>query len=70
MRMDLSKKNGTDLEKMTVEKREELRVFRFGSAGSRTRNVRLGRTLKRDIARIKTEVRKRMIEDTNLQKDE
>ncbi len=41
------------------EKHEALRVFRFGGAGSRTRNVREGRNLRREIAQILTEVRGR-----------
>ena len=46
---------------MVAEKREALRVFRFEGAGSRTRNVREGRELRRDIARILTEIRAREI---------
>ncbi len=41
--------------------REKLRVFRFGAAGSRSRNVREGRTLRKDIARVFTELRARDI---------
>ncbi|MEK7132661.1 MAG: 50S ribosomal protein L29 [Patescibacteria group bacterium] len=42
-----------------TEKREALRVFRFGGAGSRTRNVREGRNLRREIAQILTEIKSR-----------
>ena len=48
-----------DLKKSIAEKRAALRVFRFGGAGSRTRNVREGRNLRKEIARILTELRKR-----------
>lgn len=48
-----------ELLKTVAEKREALRVFRFGGAGSRTRNVREGRNLRKEIARILTEVRAR-----------
>lgn len=41
--------------------REKLRAFRFGGAGSRTRNVREGRALRKDIARILTELNARTI---------
>ena len=41
------------------EKREALRVFRFGGAGSRTRNVREGRNLRREVAQILTEIKSR-----------
>ena len=43
------------------EKREALRVFRFGGAGSRTRNVREGRNLRREVAQILTEIKSRDI---------
>ena len=41
--------------------REQLRSFRFGAAGSRSRNVREGRTLRKTIARILTELSARAI---------
>ena len=45
-----------ELKKLIAEKREALRGFRFGSAGARTKNVKFGRTVKKDIARIMTEM--------------
>lgn len=45
-----------DLAKLIAEKREAIRHFRFGSTGSKTKNVKLGRTLRKDIARIMTEL--------------
>ena len=45
-----------DLNKLIVEKREAIRQFRFGSTGSKIKNVKLGRTLKKDVARIMTEI--------------
>jgi ribosomal protein L29 len=45
-----------DLVKALYEKRAELNNFRFGSAGSRTRNVKEGRAAKKEIARIMTEL--------------
>jgi len=53
---DFKKKSVNDLEKMLKEKREELRAFRFASAGSRTRNVREGRNTRKEIAQILTEL--------------
>lgn len=58
---DLKTYSIEDLAKEIADKREALRVFRFGEAGSRTRNVREGRTLRRDIARLLTEQRKRVL---------
>lgn len=45
-----------DLRKLVVEKREAIRQFRFGSTGSKTKNVKLGRTLRKEVARIMTEL--------------
>jgi ribosomal protein L29 len=58
---DITKKSAEDLQKEIAEKREALRSFRFGGAGSRTRNVREGRNLRRDIARMMTELSSRKI---------
>lgn len=49
-------KNLGELKTLIAEKREALRQFRFGSAGARTKNVKLGRTLRKDIARIMTAI--------------
>lgn len=56
---ELNKKSIKDLQKLLLEKREELRDFRFKSAGSRTRNVREGRNARHTIARILTELNTR-----------
>ncbi len=58
---DLAKKNNDDLNKSLKEKKEALRNFRFGIAGGKTRNTKEGRDLKKEIARILTELRKRAI---------
>ncbi|MEK7135433.1 MAG: 50S ribosomal protein L29 [Patescibacteria group bacterium] len=47
-----------DLVKALYEKREALRAFRFGEAGSKTRNVKEGAGLRKDVARIMTELNK------------
>ena len=56
---DFSKQSIDELLKLITDKREALRVFRFGGAGSRTRNVREGRTLRKEIAHMMTELRAR-----------
>ena len=56
---DFKKKSVKDLEKLLKDKREELREFRFSSAGSRTRNVREGRNTRKEIAQILTELNSR-----------
>jgi ribosomal protein L29 len=58
---DLKKYSIEDLHKEIAEKREALRSFRFGSAGSRTRNVREGRNIRKDVARMLTEMKARTI---------
>jgi ribosomal protein L29 len=44
-----------DLAKFVDDKREELRRLRFSVAGSKNRNVKLARTLRKTIARALTE---------------
>lgn len=44
--------------KELAEKREVARKFRFGVAGSKTRDVKEARNAKKDIARIMTELNK------------
>lgn len=48
-----------ELQKAVVDNREALRVIRFGGAGSRSRNVRATRMLRRETARVLTELRAR-----------
>lgn len=52
---DIKKTSDKDLAQTLKEKQAKLKDFRFGVAGSKVRNVREGRALRRDIARILTE---------------
>ncbi len=56
---DLKIKENKDLAKLLAEKRKTLRLFRFGIAGSKAKNVKEGRNLKREIAQILTEINSR-----------
>lgn len=56
---DIKTQNTKDLQKAVADNREALRVIRFGGAGSRSRNVRAGRMLRRETARVLTEIRVR-----------
>ena len=47
-------KTPADLSKLVAEKREALRVFRFGGAGAKTKNVKEGLAIRKDVARILT----------------
>jgi ribosomal protein L29 len=53
---ELKNKTSEDLKKMLAEKRKALQSFRFNIAGSKARNVKEGRNLRKEIARIMTEV--------------
>lgn len=58
---DIKKADALELQKILADKRESLRAFRFGGAGTRARNVREGRNLRKEIAQILTELRAREI---------
>lgn len=58
---DFTSQDTGALQKLLADKRESLRTFRFGAAGSRSRNVREGRETRKEIARILTELRSREI---------
>jgi len=49
-------KSVKDLTKTLYEKREALRVFRFGKSGAGTKNVKEAANLRKEIARIMTEL--------------
>ena len=51
---EITNKTQADLKKLLNEKREALRVFRFGAAGAKTKNVKEGSVIRKDIARIMT----------------
>jgi ribosomal protein L29 len=59
MAADIKNKTIDELLKLLTEKKENLRSFRFGITGSKTRNVRDGVNLRHEIARIMTELQKR-----------
>lgn len=56
--------DSNELKKTLADKREALRAFRFGAAGSRSRNVREGRNLRKEIAQILTVLRENDISAT------
>ena len=51
---EITKKSMRELKSLLSEKRLALRTFRFAAAGSNMRNVKEGKALKKDIARILT----------------
>ena len=56
MASELKTKTENDLIKMLNDKRVALREFYFNLSGSKTRNVKEGREIKKDIARVLTEM--------------
>jgi ribosomal protein L29 len=49
-------KTEKDLKKALAEKRKALQSFRFNISGSKTRNVKEGRGIRKEIAQIMTEL--------------
>jgi len=49
-------KKEKELQQMLLEKRNELRNFRFKITKGKTKNVKVGRELKREMARILTKI--------------
>ncbi len=51
---DYKNKDKGELSKMIAESQEKLRIFRFDASGSRSKNVKEGMTMRRNIARMLT----------------
>jgi ribosomal protein L29 len=51
---DLIKKTEKELSQMLKDKREALRIFNFALSGGKTRNLKEGANLKKEIAQIMT----------------
>lgn len=45
-----------DIKKTIAESRAKLRTIRFGESGAKTNNVKETRTIRREIARMETEL--------------
>lgn len=58
--IDVRKKNDSELQKLLGDLEIELREFRFGMSGGRTKNVRKARGIRADIARIKVVMAERV----------
>ena len=56
---DIKEKSEKELKTMLVDKRLALQNFRFAVAGSKNRNVKEGKALRKDIARILTVMNKK-----------
>ncbi len=51
---ELINKTEKELGQLLKEKKEALRVFRFALSGGKTKNIKEGMNLKKEIARIMT----------------
>ena len=56
LKKSISGMKGGELTKELATLREKLRVFRFKAEGAKSKNVKEGTTLKRQIARVLTEI--------------
>ena len=52
--MDYKDKTKEELHRLVAEKREAVRAFRFAMAGGKRKNVKEGKMLRKEIARILT----------------
>ncbi len=55
-------KTKEELDRLVLENREKLQAFRFAMAGSKTKNVKEGRNLRREIAKALTESKQRSVQ--------
>jgi ribosomal protein L29 len=53
---DIKTKNEKELQKELAKNRKDLQEFRFDISGSKIRNTKHGKNLKKQIARILTEL--------------
>ena len=58
---EIKEKTDKDLHSILSERREELRTLRFDLASGKVKNVRNVRVIKKDIARLLTELKMRAI---------
>jgi len=59
MKNTLINKDTKDLEKELADTREALRAFRFGAAGGKAKNAHEGKSIRKNIARVLTELSRR-----------
>lgn len=58
--IEIKRKKDTELIELLNEKRKELRDARFNTAGSKSKDAYMKRKIRRDIARVLTEMRERV----------
>jgi ribosomal protein L29 len=55
--VDYKSKTKEELTRLVAEYREKLRAFRFAMAGGKVKNVKEGHALRKEIARMLTEIK-------------
>ena len=68
MANEFRNKTVEQLTKEISDMREKLRTIRFGGAGSRSRNVKEGYNIRKDVARALTELRSRALTELRSRK--
>jgi ribosomal protein L29 len=58
--MDFKTKTAEELNRLVADNRQKLQTFRFAMTGGKTKNVKEGRNLRKEIARILTEMNKKL----------
>ena len=56
------KKSDAELMKLVNDKRDALRLFRFGVTGSKVKNMKEGKTARKEIARMLTVINSKRTE--------
>ncbi len=56
---DFAAKTEQELKKLITEKRKQLQEFRFNASSTKSRNVKESRNIRRDVARILTELNRK-----------
>lgn len=56
---EIKTKSKNELKRLLLEKREALRRFRFQLSSGKSKNIKEGRNLRREIAKILTEINKK-----------
>ena len=57
---EYTNKTKEELQRLVAENRAKLQAFRFAMAGSKTKNVKEGKGLRKEIARMLTELNKKL----------
>ncbi len=57
--MDFKTKTTEELRRLVADNKGKLKAFRFATAGSKTRNVKEGKNLRKEIARALTELKQK-----------